>query len=300
MSPQHRAGFTLIELTIVCAIVGVLAAILLPALARAREAARRASCQSNLAQLGAILLMYAEEDADNRLPPRKTFNADGALSSDFLVDVTRLYPDYLTELDIFACPSAGPIEDQLMPCDTKFGNGNGIVEPNELAGPFYTYLGWLATTDAHILGSNASPDGASPNVLIRSEQDLAETPWGMLGRENAVTRGVSSDADFQIDEEKPSQPDGGSTLYRLRLDSWKHLINPAVPASKAMASNSHIPVMWDAVGAGGTFMNFNHVPGGSNVLFLDGHVEFMKYPSGFPVSNDMANAMGHLGEAFTD
>ncbi len=64
----RRQGFTLIELLVVIAIIAILAALLLPAFSKANERAKRASCLSNLHQLGLGAHMYASDDQD-RLPP---------------------------------------------------------------------------------------------------------------------------------------------------------------------------------------------------------------------------------------
>lgn len=70
MRAMRRAGFTLIELLVVIAIVAVLAAILFPVFARAKEAAKKSACLSNLRQVGIGLHLYME-DADDRMPDRR-------------------------------------------------------------------------------------------------------------------------------------------------------------------------------------------------------------------------------------
>src|SRR5436853_4324942 len=67
-SKKRKAAFTLIELLVVIAIIAILAAILFPVFSRARENARRASCQSNLKQIGLGIFQYIQ-DYDEKYPP---------------------------------------------------------------------------------------------------------------------------------------------------------------------------------------------------------------------------------------
>ena len=106
-----RRGFTLIELLVVIAIIAILASILFPVFARARENARRASCQSNLKQIGLGFVMYAQ-DYDEHMP------------SGFLANTGVPYPNgtaytyqswrvavfpYVKSVQLFNCPSASAI-----------------------------------------------------------------------------------------------------------------------------------------------------------------------------------------------
>jgi prepilin-type N-terminal cleavage/methylation domain-containing protein/prepilin-type processing-associated H-X9-DG protein len=91
----QRSGFTLIELLVVIAIIAILAAILFPVFARARENARRASCQSNLKQIGIAAMMYTQ-DYDERLPYYSLPGNDPW--------ETAIYP-YTKSTQIYDCPS---------------------------------------------------------------------------------------------------------------------------------------------------------------------------------------------------
>jgi prepilin-type N-terminal cleavage/methylation domain-containing protein/prepilin-type processing-associated H-X9-DG protein len=91
-------GFTLIELLVVIAIIAILAAILFPVFARARENARRASCQSNLKQIGLGLMQYTQ-DYDERLPGR--YMGPSMEGNSW----RRTTFPYVKSTQLFACPS---------------------------------------------------------------------------------------------------------------------------------------------------------------------------------------------------
>ena len=95
-NPKTRSAFTLIELLVVIAIIAILAAILFPVFARARENARRSSCQSNLKQIGLGIIQYTQ-DYDEKYPY--------GLNSDFQQGWATQTQPYLKSIQVFRCPS---------------------------------------------------------------------------------------------------------------------------------------------------------------------------------------------------
>lgn len=103
MDRRNRA-FTLIELLVVIAIIAILAAILFPVFAQAREKARQASCLSNVKQIGLGLFMYTQ-DYDEKMPTAfANINAINGGGANYIPYDTQILP-YIKNYQIFACPS---------------------------------------------------------------------------------------------------------------------------------------------------------------------------------------------------
>ncbi len=123
-SPKTR-GFTLIELLVVIAIIAILAAILFPVFARARENARKATCQSDLKQLGLGMVMYCQ-DYDETFPllnsvppndlsaPSTAFNWQSGYGQ-WQDWATRIQP-YVKNTGVYRCPS-----NQVVDCGINYG-----------------------------------------------------------------------------------------------------------------------------------------------------------------------------------
>jgi prepilin-type N-terminal cleavage/methylation domain-containing protein/prepilin-type processing-associated H-X9-DG protein len=107
-----RRGFTLIELLVVIAIIAILAAILFPVFAQAREKARQSACLSNMRQISSAMLMYAQ-DYDELFPP-VIARPNRSEKNLYLISWMHLLEPYTHNRGVFVCPSSGHISQDYM------------------------------------------------------------------------------------------------------------------------------------------------------------------------------------------
>jgi len=195
--PNRRVGaFTLIELLVVIAIIAILAAILFPVFGRARENARRSSCQSNLKQIGLGFSQYTQ-DFDERYPGQLQ-DATNPLT------YAEVLQPYLKSEQIFICPSATGTEE----------NANTF---NYTDNKDHT---WTSTRGAKTYKGTYGMNSGFHNLALSSVTSAATTCLALDGSHFILSGPPSSDPKIQ---KSGRHFDGINALYADGHVKWFNL-----------------------------------------------------------------------------
>ena len=281
-SSNVKRGFTLIELLVVIAIIAILAAILFPAFAKARESARRSSCASNLKQMGIATMQYSQEYDEQLYAHRYvganpqaaanggTFpNGAGGISDDAInrVSWSQILQPYLKSYDVFRCPSnpsawVGGSPNKLnAPGALGYGYGgqNSYAHNDMWLSPAGSYNGGTGTISVS-LASIPRPT-STINVVDGSYYGAApdvRNDTGLL--KNANTTGPITDADYVLAQASDARYQNywqniGNSVWSAS-PSTPSLGAPANAAAQLTAMPRHLETV--------------------NCLFADGHVKALR------------------------
>ncbi len=251
---KHK-GFTLIELLVVIAIIAILAAILFPVFAQAREKARQTSCLSNMKQLGLSLTIYAQ-DYDGTLP--MTSWEVGALKSK--IHWSYLVQPYVKNLQIFVCPSdptpVVPKNRICGPIDTI-----GVSLCDEQA-PKFSYINNYNVMPAHDwLCPQESAIEKPANTIVLSERrnNMNDAAMTLLGQWKGSSPFVSTSTAHGTSK-------GGGQI--CPGDTYVPATLAQVQAALLPSNSSDSPEL--------VRVKFDRHAGGSNYNFFDGHAKWYR------------------------
>ena len=236
--------------------------------------------------------MYANEAKGQKFPPNQYAGETDGVAGDctdpkmaFFFQGSTVYPEYLSDPEVIICAS-DPDGWQKY----EGGRFNQLNDPSLPINPCrfyemsYLYLGWAVMPQ--MLCSD--PTNMNPPVPGMEHINLGFFEFVNLAGTHDTSVADSAgflDADYTYDEAY-----GDITMYRLREGIERFFITDINNPAASAKAQSEIPFCFDKVSTDVT--EFNHIPGGSNVLFMDGHVAFIKYPGEWPVTTVMAFVTG--------
>lgn len=257
-----RRAFTLIELLVVIAIIAILAAILFPVFAQAKEAAKKTACLSNDKQMATALFMYAGDNDD--MLCQTSWESDA--SHPYQVHWSFLMQPYIKNFDMFRCPSdSAPVKPKV-PCAN-----DGVL------GQMPMICDWMPTKGySYIPNYNAMPAHDWLPVSMTSFNQPANT---ILVTEKRDT-GSAGDAHKGLSGFLPSQPCPNWTLapYGGRIppaNTYTYTDAQLVRAANLTGTSADYKqvdvtrVAWDRHSG-------KKWEGGANYSFADGHAKFQK------------------------
>jgi prepilin-type N-terminal cleavage/methylation domain-containing protein/prepilin-type processing-associated H-X9-DG protein len=266
ISSRNGTGFTLIELLVVIAIIAILAAILFPVFAQAREKARQTSCLSNIKQLGLGIVMYTQ-DYDEMFPVHAYWDNDwNTTEGKSLYWEGRVLP-YIKNLGVFVCPSDG---------GTSAATTNGTEAGTRISYAFNSVVG-TDQVQGQMRGIIMSVPAWAPSSVPGQSLSAVGRPAESVVLGEQHTGDVASNvARWWWGENSNSTPVNGMIFMTL-LDAEFQNVPPlygGMPGPNGARSQLTPDSMLFGWGPNGA-ISAKHT-GLSNFVFADGHAKAMK------------------------